>query len=780
ADILLPNDLFSNSYTNREGDRGTGILDEFDRYNFTVREDEPLEKEVAVDPELLGKAYEKFNAIRPNNFEEYREAMKGGKRGTETRFNREFGVYYTPREIVHYMCQQSLVQYLSTELDGKVAQEDIEIFIKSGEQVKENEVRVLAYGRETDTYAFKLPETIRNSGGLINKKLADITVCDPAVGSGAFPVGMMNEIVKARSLLSPYIDDAGQGDRSIYFLKRHCIEHSLYGVDIDPGAIEIAKLRLWLSLVVDEEDIRQIKPLPNLDYKIVCGDSLLGYGYIPRELERVEKLKVEFFDEVKPSRKNELRKEIDDTLHSFFGNTEISLGYQVTMDFRINFSEVFQRKDGFDVVIGNPPYVQIQKFSGQQCQKQWEKQKYKTYLKTGDIYSLFYERGIHLLCYNGVLCFITSNKWMRANYGRQTRWFFLQYTNPLQLIDLGGLSVFESVTVDTNILILQKAKNQNNLAGCQMADDFALSGDIGTYFKTHFVKVKTNTDKTWIISSSKELSIREKIEKAGTPLKEWDISINYGIKTGCNEAFVINGKKKDELIDADLKNTDIIKPILRGRDIKRYKSEHANLWLIATHNGYRDKTGKKIPRIDVVKDYPVIKKHLDQFWDQIFKRQDQGDTPYNLRNCAYMEEFAKEKVVWGNLTLDAQYALASAGVFVSAPSPIMTPWNKYILAVLNSKISDYFIRRLGVTRNGGYFEYKPMFIENVSIPKLYESEQQPFVTLVDEIIQKKENGEETTELEREIDHLVYQLYALTDEEIAIVEDAAQSLSGSCN
>jgi hypothetical protein len=251
TDILIPNDLFSNKTKTKEGDIGNGILDIFDRYNFTVKEDEPLEKEVAVDPEMLGKVFENL---------------------LEVKDRKSKGTYYTPREIVHYMCVQSLVNYLTTELQGKVTKEECEKLIKYGESVGENEARVEEKGEETQTYYYKLPENIRANAKLIDEKLTDIKVCDPAIGSGAFPVGMMTEIVRTRNTLSSYIKDAG---RTLYNFKRDCIHNSLYGVDIDPSAVEIAKLRLWLSLVVDEDDIRQIKPLPNLDYKIMQGNSLL-------------------------------------------------------------------------------------------------------------------------------------------------------------------------------------------------------------------------------------------------------------------------------------------------------------------------------------------------------------------------------------------------------------------------------------------------------------------------------------------------------------------------
>jgi hypothetical protein len=304
TDINLPNDLFSNTRKTREGlpaalgkaqagDEGDGILDVFDRYNFTVREDEPLEKEVAIDPELLGKAYEKFNAIRPDNFDEFTKALKSGRKGEENKFNKKFGVYYTPREIVHYMCKQSLINYLYTQaeeagLADTIKKQDMEDLIEVGELITEHETTALIKRekikngiQKSTEYTALLADSIRENATTIDQWLEEITVCDPAVGSGAFPVGMMNEIVRARNVLSVFLSavsdpaQAGLNDlsavpgtaqagrkrpvcvqrtgRNDYEFKRRCIEHSLYGVDIDPGAVEIAKLRLWLSLVVDED-----------------------------------------------------------------------------------------------------------------------------------------------------------------------------------------------------------------------------------------------------------------------------------------------------------------------------------------------------------------------------------------------------------------------------------------------------------------------------------------------------------------------------------------------
>ena len=261
----------------------------------------------------------------------------------------------------------------------------------------------------------------------------------------------------------------------------------------------------------------------------------------------------------------------------------------------------------------------------------------------------------------------------------------------------------------------------------------------------------------WVILSPIEQSIKRKIEAVGTPLKEWDINIYRGVLTGYNDAFIISTEKRNEILancqteDERQRTAELIRPILRGRDIKRYGYVENGLYLINTHNGIRG----KIPRIRI-EDYPSIKAHLDQYWDKIEKRADQGDTPYNLRNCAYLDDFSKPKIVWGNLNLKASFALVEDNSFINAPSPMIVPASNYLLGILNSKLADYYIRRLGVTRNGGYFEYKPMFIEQLPVPVDCK-----FKTIIEEAVSRRD--------ERQIDKNVYAMYGLSSEEIHYIE-----------
>ena len=261
----------------------------------------------------------------------------------------------------------------------------------------------------------------------------------------------------------------------------------------------------------------------------------------------------------------------------------------------------------------------------------------------------------------------------------------------------------------------------------------------------------------WVILSPIEQSIKRKIEAVGTPLKDWDINIYRGVLTGYNDAFIISTEKRNEILancqteEERQRTAELIRPILRGRDIKRYGYVENGLYLINTHNGIRG----KIPRIRI-EDYPSIKAHLDQYWDKIEKRADQGDTPYNLRNCAYLDDFSKPKIVWGNLNLKASFALVEDNSFINAPSPMIVPASNYLLGILNSKLADYYIRRLGVTRNGGYFEYKPMFIEQLPVPIDCK-----FKLIIEEAVSRRD--------ERQIDRIVYNMYGLSSEEIRYIE-----------
>lgn len=282
--------------------------------------------------------------------------------------------------------------------------------------------------------------------------------------------------------------------------------------------------------------------------------------------------------------------------------------------------------------------------------------------------------------------------------------------------------------------------------------------------QTHAVSSCFSSSESWSILSEIERSIKEKIEAVGTPLKDWDIQINYGIKTGFNDAFIIDSVKRNEILSAcqteeeRQRTAEIIRPILRGRDIRRYGYNWADLWLINTHNGVKD----SLERVHI-EDYPAIKQHLDYYWDKIESRADKGDTPYNLRNCAYVDEFSKPKIVWGNLNTRGSYAMAPENMFINAPACMIVPGSQYLLTMLNSKVADYYIRNLGVVRNGGFFEYKPMFVEQIPVPLPREE----VVASIEEVF----NSDVPDELkEKRLEEIIESMFDFTEPEIAYLRN----------
>lgn len=447
-------------------------------------------------------------------------------------------------------------------------------------------------------------------------------------------------------------------------------------------------------------------------------------------------------------------------LEAFFDDIRTNKMYCGAFEWRIEFPEVLDNNGnfiGFDCIIGNPPYIQLQSMG--EDSNVLETMNYQCYERKGDVYCLFYELGLSLLRPNYLLSFITSNKWMRTEYGESLRKFLATNSNPEVLIDFTGVKVFDAATVEVNILTLTKKENVGYTLSCAVnKNEFDITKLSDYVQRQSDVSAYMNSD-SWVILSGIEKSIKTKIESIGTPLKDWDISINYGIKTGFNDAFIINNEKRNQILDAcyseeERSRTDaIIRPILRGRDVRRYGCDWSGLWIINTHNGIK---GLK-DRINIA-EYPALKAHLDLYWDKISSRSDKGDTPYNLRNCAYLDDLSKPKIVWGNLNQRASYAMAGADLFINAPGTMIVPASNYLLGVLNSKLADFYIRTLGVARNGGYFEYKPMFISQLPVDKANASAfEDEFKSLIE------------THNESTIDSLVYDIFKLSDEERIFIE-----------
>ncbi|GAA9657179.1 class I SAM-dependent DNA methyltransferase [Helicobacter pylori] len=459
-----------------------------------------------------------------------------------------------------------------------------------------------------------------------------------------------------------------------------------------------------------------------------------------------------------------------------------------TLEWRFEFPEVLDDEGnflGFDCIIGNPAYIRQEQI--REIKPLLQKQYPDFYNSTADIYTYFFALSYHLLKEKGFSAFITSNKYARARYGAQLRELLLKKTTIVSYMELNALKVFESAAVDTSIMsfIKQTPPKESDFKYYEPTPD-----DKSDLKSACSLPMKQNalSTESFIFANTTLLDLRDKMEGIGTPLKDWDIQINYGIKTGANEAFIIPTEKREEILNAcktqeERKHTDaLIKPILRGKDIKRYSYEWAGEWVINTHNGYTSAIKSKIPPIDIEK-YPATKAHLDAHYDAIVTRSDQGDTPYHLRNCAYLEDFEKEKIVYGEIVQEPRFYLDNGecelGYFYAeATSFILTGEHlRYLLGMLHSKLITFAFKTFyagGGLGESGY-RYKKAFIERLPIPKITEKNQEladKITALVDKILQAKEKDPKanTQELEKEIDALVYQLYNLTDEEIKTIEE----------
>ncbi len=453
-----------------------------------------------------------------------------------------------------------------------------------------------------------------------------------------------------------------------------------------------------------------------------------------------------------------LRKKLDDALSG--GE------YHNAFEWRFEFPEVLDDEGnflGFDCIIGNPPYIRQEKIKD--LKPLLQKQYHDFYNSSSDIYTYFFALAFNLLKEKGFNAFITSNKYTRAQYGAKLREFLLKNTTIISYMELSTLKVFESATVDASIInfIKQTPTKESVFEYYE-----PIKNDKEDLKNAHSLPMLQNALKTesFIFANPMLLDLRDKIEKSGTPLKDWGIQINYGIKTGSNEAFIIPTEKRDAILkncdDAQKdgmgmsereRTIELIKPILRGRDIKRYSYEWAGEWLINTHNGYTS-FSHKIPPIDIEK-YPAIKAHLDSHWDKISKRDDQGNTPYHLRNCAYIEEFEKEKIVYGEIVQEPRFYLDNGecelGVFYAeATSFILTGEHlHYLLGMLHSQLVTFAFKTFyagGGLGESGY-RYKKAFIERLPIPKITTKNQelaQKITDCAERILKTKEKTPKPT------------------------------------
>lgn len=777
-------------------------------YNFTIIEDDPEFKEVAVDPEMLGHIFE-------NLLED----------------NKDKGAFYTPKEIVHYMCQESLYEYLKT-------------YLQTHNHWPTNETEIQQIDKGLQRFVKqKLASGVIDYDKPLANALKTVKICDPAIGSGAFPMGLLNEIYHCVHKLHDESPDAvgkiwgigktWQGNK----VKLNIIENSIYGVDIEKGAVDIARLRFWLSLILDEPEP---KPLPNLEYKIVVGNSLVSklgddiididwnandtsHGLFGAELadkrkQLLEKISAEQKESFNPdSDKHKLAQHIRNLKIDLLINqlelmiklanqdqqpkatsfkdkkkfTQAQQMYEQVQawkaqikrlqgikqkkdehldffDWKLDFPEVMNDqlldKPGFDIVIGNPPYVQLSKLKDEGLAKAG----FKTYEKNGDLYCLFYEVANDMLRKNGVLAFITSNSWLQTQYGQALRKYFIENANPIVLLNFTNRQLFETAVVEANIILLKKAAFEKHMRVADVNESLGSVPSISGFMDSFGYVVRELSEEGWTIGDEKGSAIKGKMEQVGKKLMDWDVSIDYGIKTGFNEAFILTKEARNLIIKDDSKSSEIIKPTLRGRDLKRYSYAFSDQWIICTFPSRS---------IDINK-YPGVKKHLLTFSKERLEqsgkpgsRKKTGNDWFETQDqVAYWKLFEQPKIIWGELSDQAKFTYDDAGHYVEATTFFLTGESlKYLLAVFNAKAAQWYFEKISTTSGMGTNRWKKYKIEQLPVPVPSAKDEKVLTKLVDKVLAVKNAKMDSSDIEKEIDAIVFKLYNLTFDEVKVID-----------
>ena len=419
--------------------------------------------------------------------------------------------------------------------------------------------------------------------------------------------------------------------------------------------------------------------------------------------------------------------------------------------------------EGFDCIIGNPPFIQLQ--SMKQVADEYGKKDYlkKSFKRTGDICVLFYEWCMNLLRKGGYLTFITSNSWMRSEYGKSIQQFFESCdVNPMMLIDFFTFQVFRDVTIRTNILMLQKAENQNRLMCCTVEDNKAFKLNNVSKFYEENKRERQFIGKTpWVfLDSAKDAFIKDVRDK-GVPLSMWNLTINRGILTGCDSAFWISSEQYQEMISNDEHCKEILVPHLRGRNIKKYQISWEGSYLINCHNGLKE---EGLAPIDI-NQYKLVKKHLDAYYDRLEARSDKGHTPYNLRNCAYLRDLGQKKIIYPNLTTHLSFYLDTEGFYINAKAYMIVGKHLgYLTAFFNSALFRYcFIDDFPVVQGDGR-ELRKVNFERIPVKDVTDEEDAEYERRVMEIQQMKRDGLNTEDKEHELDLMILAHYGITDPE----------------
>ncbi len=746
------------------------MLDFFASYNFTIDENDPDDAEIGVDPEMLGRIFE-------NLLED----------------NKDKGVFYTPKEIVHYMCRESLIAYLQTDIEEASIKESIRQFV-------------------TTYDASILSDNLANT---IDQKLKDVKICDPAIGSGAFPMGLLRELYACRKAIE------GIDDEKAVSIKSHIIQNNIYGVDIEKGAVDIARLRFWLALIVDEKNPHA---LPNMDFKIMQGNSLLEQyegvdlsGMSLNEqakrkakkgqafeqsiafdeniaLENIQKAIKQYYLTDSHNEKIDLRNIIDRNVKSYILNLKgctpeiqkklesLPIPNDKFFLWHIYFKDVFDN-GGFDIVIGNPPYIK-EYVSRQSFDGFREFSPY--YMGKMDLWYGFACHGIDLLASNGVLCFIAQNNWTTSAGAKKLRNKIVADAQILKLLDFNTYMVFEHADIQTMIMLFEKNQTDEEYTfdyrvlenGAGKEDMIALLNKQNrkTVYRTQKFSRTKYVDKLFTFSNNEVIFDKIAVNKAYLEADEVAQGIVFPqdfldkknaaklgnrFPVGCGIFGLSNEEmEKLNLFDNEKK---LVKPYFSTEQIGRFYITPSNTkWLIYTDSSFK--------RVNSMDSYPHIKAHLDQFID-IFTSDNK---PYGLHRCRKETFFQGEKIISLRKCVGQPcFSYSDFDCYVTQTffSIKTSRWNmKFLTGVLNSKLVAFWLRHKGKMQGNNYQVDKYPLL-GIPLPMVALSLQQPIIYLVDIILAKKKQNFQanTSELENEIDQIVYKLYGLTEDEIKIVE-----------
>ena len=830
--LSVPNDLFfgeeqtvdlSQAYGQKSAQfkkaKVRGLLKIFDRYKFTVDENTPLEEDVALDPELLGKVFE--NLLASYNPE------------TGTTARKQTGSFYTPREIVSYMVDEALIAYFVERLlSGSVVELGSgqgRLFALGAGQLDLTE-RSAVYGgsreelerdlRSLFSYTAENPFNDRETDALI-AAIDSIKVLDPACGSGAFPMGVLQRLVFLLGKLDPgngkwkdrqleqarlisddtareaaigAIEAAFKQDNFDYGRKLFLIQNCIFGVDIQPVAVQIAKLRCFIALIVEQRadedrENRGILPLPNLETKFVAANSLISLDrpglrspeVIAKEAE-LAAVRRKHFTAKSPATKRKFR-DLDQVLRSEIGGLLKAVGLPGSVaDSLASWSPYDQNGtadffepgwmfgcDRFDLVIGNPPYVRQENIKPF---KDIFKAKFECYTGTCDLFVYFFEQGIKLLNEGGFLSYICSNKYFRAGYGQKLREFLGRRSRLRQIIDFGDAPVFKAIAYPSIILAQRGEPSRDERVRVLTWEPGRDLSEFGAVWESESFSMLQSelTPDGWRLESGEVLGLLAKLRSAGLPLGEYVKGRFYrGILTGFNEAFVVDRVTRDRLVAEDARSAEVLKPYLRGRDVKRWVVNDPDLWLIFTRRGTD------------IEQYPAIKKHLLQFKERLTPGTGRKAGSYKWfeiqDNVAYWEEFDTPKILYQEIATYQAFSWDESRFFSNNKTFLIPDANKFILALLNSSSVWFFLDHTVGKMAGGTYAMQTPYISQIPIPdpKKDPDRVAQIETLVQQILDQKQTNPaaDVSAIEREIDQHVYQLYDLTIDEIAIVENTTR-------